>query len=538
MGIAYHRVPKSSRLLLDYIYNFDQVADFFTASPFSLSSYQELAEILEGLETPRRKLADILARQNRSFGSQSTVFENIERLKQKGTFAVVTGQQVGLFSGPAFTLYKALTAVRVAQWLSENGLPSVPVFWLATEDHDLEEVAQTAVLNEDYELVRFADQGERPSPRSPVGSVQLTSAITETLDRLERTLPAGGSRDSMMSDLRDFYSPGATWTESFARLMARLFGRWGVILVDSLDRELHQLSVRAYATALDRTAAARQLLLERSQRLESKRYHAQVHLTDDSTLLFVMRDGDRLPLRQNNSDFLLGDNETLSLADLNAWLEKDPLQFSANVLMRPVVQDSLLPTIAYVAGPSEIAYLGQAQALYETFGRPMPVVFPRASFTLVDARAQRFLDKYRLSVDDVWQGEEHLGRQIAMAGYAEGWAGRFDQSGQELSSLLERLQKDVETLDPTLLDTLKNVEEKMHYQMERLRGKLTRAALQRSELLSRHQQSLLQFLYPGKDLQERQVCGVYFLSRAGYDLLERILSEIQVDSSDHQILNY
>jgi len=208
------------------------------------------------------------------------------------------------------------------------------------------------------------------------------------------------------------------------------------------------------------------------------------------------------------------------------------------VLLRPIVQDMLLPTVAYVAGPSELAYLGQAQVLYAALGRPQPVAFPRAGFTLVDGRTQRLLEKYRLSVEDVWQGEEHLRRKIAAAAFSEGWSERLDQSERDLAGLLDRLRQDIEKIDPTLLDALKHAEEKMRYQMERIRGKLSRAALQRSELLTRHEQALLQFLLPHKDLQERRVGGIYFLGRSGYSLLDRLYERIQIHCSDHQVFNY
>ncbi len=538
MAISYNRVPGATPFFLDYLYHFDRVADFFTAPPFTISSYRALAGKLQAPAESRQALADVLTRQNRAFQSAPLVFENIGRLKQEGTFAVVTGQQLGLFSGPSFTLYKALTAVRLAQWLSENGLPSVPVFWLATEDHDLEEVAQTAVFDEDYALVALSDPGERPAPRSPAGVVKLTAVVSETLSRLEASLPPGGPRDSVMRDLRDTYQPGATWSESFGRFMARLFGRWGVILVDSYDRDLHELSARVYSKALDDPEHLRQRLLKRSKALTGKGYHSQVHVADDSTLLFHFHKGDRLSLHHSGGAFHLSPDVQFSDAEMKGKLKDDALAFSGNVLMRPVLQDTLLPTVAYVAGPSELAYLGQAQAIYELFGRPMPVVFPRAAFTLADARTHRLLEKYHLSPEDVWHGAEGLGMKIAAAGFSEGWSERFDKTEEELARLLAGLAKDIEALDPTLLDTLKGTEEKMKYQLERLRGKLARAALQRSELLTKHQRALLQFFYPDQDLQERRVSGVYFLARAGYGLLDSILSQIQVDSSEHQILQY
>jgi len=537
-SVPYSRVPHASPLFLDYLYHFERVAQFFKASPFEASSYTSLATRLRESSTPRREIADILTKQNHAFGCVEPTFANIQRLSEPGTYAVVTGQQVGLLSGPAFTLYKALTAVRLAQFLTEQGLPSVPVFWLANEDHDLEEVAEVAIYDEEYHLVSLSDHGDRPAPRSPVGQVRLTSDISAALDRLEAGLPPGEPRDRLLLDLRETFQPGATWSQAFARFLARLFGQWGVILLDPLDEAVHRLSVKVYQQALRGAAELRARLLERSGALVRHGYHAQVHVAEDSTLVFVARDGNRVPVHQRDGECWVDGTERASLAELQAWLDDRPLDFSPNVLLRPVVQDVLLPTLAYVAGPSELAYLGQAQVLYEAFGRPQPVVFPRAAFTLVDRRIQRWLEKYRLAIEDVWEGEEHLSRKIAAAGFAEGWSERFEQSERELAQLIDRLQRDVEKLDPTLLDTFQHVKEKMKYQMERLRGKVSRAALGRSELLSRHEQFLLRFLMPHRDLQERRISGIYFLGCAGYELLDRLLARIQTHSSDHQILTY
>ena len=543
-AIPHARVPKSSALLLDYVDHFERVAPFFGGAPFETASYQAVAAALEGFETPRAQLASILTEQNQALGGGDATLANIRRLREPGTFAVVTGQQVGLFSGPVFTLYKALTAVRLAQSLSERGMPCVPVFWLATEDHDLEEVAQTAALDGADELVELRDHGVRPAPRSSVGRVVFSDEIITALDRLEKALDAGGSRDELLLDLRACYQPGVAWGQAFGQFATRLFRRWGVVMVDALDESLHQLSAPTYESAIDAAPDLRVRLLARSQALVSAGYHAQVHVGEESTLLFLAQDGNRTAVRQQGREgkgFVL-DSETgpveLSVGDLKACLRDHPGRFSANALLRPVVQDTLLPTLAYVAGPSELAYHGQSQTLYSSFGRPQPVIFPRASFTLVDTRARRLMEKYHVGVEDVWQGEEHLGRKIAAAGFAEGWSERLDQSEHDLTELLARLRTDIETIDPTLLETLKHVEEKMKYQMERLKGKITRAALDRSALLARHQQELLHFVAPRRDLQEREICGACFLARAGYDLLDRLLAQIQTDTSYHQVLTY
>lgn len=537
-SIPYSRVPHSSTLLLDYLRQYDRVSRFFSGSPFQFSNYAALADKLDKLDTPRVELAAVLARQNRALGCSEPTFANIDRLSRSGTYAVVTGQQVGLLSGPAFTLYKALTTIRLSQKLTEQGVPSVPVFWLATEDHDLKEVGETTFLTTGYELVAVCDQGEHSGVRPSVGQVKLTAAIESVLKSLEDGLPSGEARDRLLQDLSECYRPGVGWGEAFGRFLARLLSRWGVIFLDPLDEQVHRLALPAYLLALREATALRDRLLERSSALVRSGYHAQVRVAEDDTLLFLERNGSRVAVHQQQGSFLLDGVEEVPLAELSARAERTPLAFSPNALFRPIVQDLLLPVIAYVAGPSELAYLAQVQAIHESFGRPMPIVFLRAAFTLLDLHTQRLMTKYRLSVEDVWQGDEHLRTRIGAASFADAWRDRFEQSEKDLVTLLERLRDDVAALDPTLLDFLTHTREKMTFQMERLKGKISRAALARSDLLARHAREISCSVAPHKDLQERQLSGVSFLGRAGYDLLDRLLEHIGTDASDHQVLVY
>ncbi|HLI34773.1 MAG TPA: bacillithiol biosynthesis BshC, partial [Terriglobia bacterium] len=312
-----------------------------------------------------------------------------------------------------------------------------------------------------------------------------------------------------------------------------------------LNEPVHRLAQGIYQKALHQAPHLRRLLEERSRQLIGAGYHAQVHVGEDSTLLFAARQGNREPIRQRGKDFYLEGRDALSPESLQTWVAERPLDFTPSALLRPIVQDSILPTVAYVAGPAELAYLAQSQAFYPEFGRPLPVVLPRASFTLADRRQQRLFEKYHLTLEDVWQGEERLRRKIASAGLGEDgrdgkerWAEHLDQAERALQEMLEGLQRDVEPIDPTLLDAARNAHEKMAYQLERLRGKISRAALERSEILKRHEQELLRFLLPDGHFQEREVGGVYFLGRVGYELLDRLLAQISRHCSDHQFLVY
>ncbi len=538
--IPQSKLPKTSALYRDFIDRFERVAGFFGAgSPFDPGSFRAVAAALDYPASVRAQVVRILTRQNQSYGASPETLANLRLLGDSGTRAVVTGQQVGLFSGPAFTLYKALSAVRMAQRLRDEGLAAVPIFWLATEDHDLEEVASTAVLDDDYRLVPLDDPGVRPAPHSSVGYVRLSDGVTQTLDRLEASLPRGESRERLLADLRETYVPGAGWGEAFARFLARLFGRWGVILLDALDPELHQLAAPLYVEAITDARELNGRLRQRSEALVKAGYHAQVHVDDESSLLFVSQDGNRTALRlARDGAFVLERDGRVTADDLRRIAQERPVDFSPNAIFRPLIQDRLLPTIAYIAGPAELAYHAQTAALYSAFARPQPVIVPRASFTLLDPRSERILDQYHLTVEDVWQEEEKLRRQIAARGFAEGWEPRLEQTEREIMRRLDAMEADIRALDATLLHAAARARGRVAHQFDKLKGKITRGAFARSEVLRRHEEALRAFLLPHGELQERRLGGIYFLGRAGYDLLDRLLPQISLDSACHHTVPF
>lgn len=483
----------------------------------------------------------MLAQQNRDFGCGEATLENIRRLESNNTFAVVTGQQVGLFSGPAFTLYKALTAIAQAKYLTEQGINCVPVFWLATEDHDLEEIATAAALSESGELASVTVAGERPAAGSSVGYARLSEDVAAALDCVEHAMPEGEARAAVMRDLRECYTSGATWGDAFGRFITRLFGRFGVILIDPLHETFRRIAQPVFLTALRETEKLRSLLEKRSSTLTAAGYHAQVHVAGDSTLLFAVSEGARTPITYREGRFYLNGHPPASPTEMESRFETAPLDFTPSALLRPVIQDTILPTIAYIPGPAELAYFAQASAIYSQFGRPVPVLLPRSSFTLAGRHEQRLMEKYHISLDDVWQGEEHLRRRIAAAGAGAGdarWSECMERGENELKQFLSDLAAGAEQVDPTLPDAVRNAGEKMLYQLDRLRGKISRAALERSELLARHEKTLMALLTPGGKLQERAVSGVNYLGRSGYELLDQLLTQIKPQCSDHQLFFY
>ena len=291
-----------------------------------------------------------------------------------------------------------------------------------------------------------------------------------------------------------------------------------MVLLDASDPELHRIAVPIYSAAIERAAELDDALLARGRELEAAGYHQQVKVTPSSTLLFTIRDGARVPVhrRANGSgaDFLVND-ETISQAELLGRIASEPEQFSANVLLRPVVQDYLLPTLAYVGGAAEIAYFGQVAVVYQALlGRGTPIL-PRFSATIVETKAQALLERYHLAVPEVFHGPDSVRETLAKHTLPPDLQSAFDRAGLSLQQSLGAIQRSLERLDKTLVEAATNAGSKMQHQLEQLRSRAARAELRQSEVLGRHAELLSNALYPNKVLQEREIGGVYFVARHG-----------------------
>jgi len=527
-------LPHSTRLFSDYLYHFERVRPFYSLDPFDGQSFSAAARTLDYPRERRNAVADVLAEQAQRFGASETARRNLERFRS-GAAALVTGQQVGLLGGPLFAVYKALTAARLADALSAQGLDCVPVFWLATEDHDLAEINHAFLLGRDYGLHRIEDPGEQPIAGAPVGEVRLSAAIAEQLESVIVSLPQSEASAAVAATARECYRPGTTFGEAFGRFMAALLSRYGVILLDPTHPALRRIASGVLRGAIESSDELQRALADRNKQLMKAGYHGQVHLSEASTLFFVSRDGRRTPVRRRNNEFLAGDNRH-SRADLLKQLEQRPEDFSPNVLLRPVVQDALLPTVAYVGGPAEVAYMAQASVLYEQLLGRMPVIFPRASFTLLDGRAAKLLARYNVTVPDVLSGSQKLRQKMAPELLAGELADAFSHYESTLEQLLAGLQTRVGDADSTLAGAAATSARKMRYQLSKIKGKAGRAAGRRSGQLESDAELLENLIHPRKSLQERVYSAVSFLALFGPSLFERLYERISPATKDPQVL--
>src|ERR1035438_75661 len=389
-------LPNTTRLFADVLYHPDKTAAFYQHPVRNLEAFQAAARQIEFSAERRAALIDALRVQN----PQSAA---LERLAEPGTLAVVTGQQVGLFSGPCYTIYKALHAVKLASWLSANGLPAVPVFWLATEDHDFAEVNHSWVFGADYQPRKL--EMRRAPVEQPAGDVALVAPPVRELRAAMHGLPFG---EEVADLVEETYRAGNTMGKAFSELVRRLLAQFDMLYVDPMLPAFRGLAAPAMRSAV---AAAEDLsagVLARNRALAEAGYHAQVHVEDHTSFVFLLENGKRFALRRTGDEYVHNSRRFTrqELMDRAAWL-------SPNAILRPVIQDSMLPTVAYVGGPAEIAYLAQSEALYRLLLGRMPVAVPRAGFTILDSRSAKLMERNHLSLGDFFHGETFLKERIA-----------------------------------------------------------------------------------------------------------------------------
>jgi bacillithiol biosynthesis cysteine-adding enzyme BshC len=514
-------LPGTTKLFADLLYHYDRVRQFYPNPPASFDSCLALSQtVTAGFPIDRRAaLVRALAQLN---GADNPM---LARLAEPGTVAVLTGQQVGLFSGPAYSVYKALTAVRVAQDLTAAGQPAVPVFWLASEDHDFAEVNHVWMQNAQGQPVRI--NGQTGANSGPVGAVVLENPPLDELRQTLADLPLGAE---VHAQIAKHYASG-TFASSFLGLMKDWLGRFGLLFVDPLDPAIRAIFSPLMAEAARLSTGLRGALLDRGKALTEAGYHAQVHVEPDSSLFFLLEDGQRKSLKFRNGEYTLKDRKWTpeELAGLGP-------QLSPNALLRPVMQDYLFPTVSVVGGPAELAYFAQSAVLYERLLGHMPVSTPRAGFTLLTARAQKLLNRHGLTVQQCWHGEEAVREAIAAHLVPASVTNAMGSAQTCTRDMLDFVAKQLENYDRTLVAALEKSRAKIQHQLGKIERKVARETLRRNERAAAEAAYLSHHLFPEKHLQERLYSFVPMLATYGEELFDRILDHIRIECVDHQVI--
>lgn len=537
-AIPFSAIPSVSKLFLDFVSDDSTAAAFYRRAGEDRIALREFAKTVAARRFERGALADALVAQNRAFGSSEKTFENIDLLRRPDTVAVVTGQQAGLFTGPLFTIFKALTTVRVADALRADGVPAVPVFWVASEDHDFAEVNHCNIVSRDGDIHQIRYAAHPSDSAQPVGRIVIGEEIGAQIASLESALAGEPFTAEVVSLLRSACAAGTSFSDGFSKVLAQLLRSYGVVLLDPLDPAIKELSKSAYISALEHAGEIAAGLVAQSDALERAGYHAQVRTSPDAVPLFLIENGRRTALeREGGCFFLKGQRQSCwSVRQLVARANEHPADFSPNVTFRPVVQDFLLPCVAYIGGPAEVAYFAQLNPIYSILGQPAPYVLPRASATLVDPQTKKTLDKFRLCVRDFFGGREEVERKVVERVLSGDIAEQFDRLTRVFDDEIDRLRDSLKEFDPTLASALESRRPKVHYHFDHIRQSYIRARAQRDDQVRRRLSAAVSVLFPHRNLQEREINIFSFVARYGFAVVDLIYQSIDPSGSNHQLI--
>ena len=528
--------PGFSRLFLDYCAGTAAARLFYSAGQSGMDS-QAGWKARPSLPAHWPELVALLGAQNASSTAEGTEGARALDALRQGAGAVVTGQQVGLFGGPLFTPFKAATALARARAATAAGRPHAAVFWLASEDHDFEEINHVTFPAR-RELRKLIYPAAQEAAR-PVGGIVLDERIIPLVEQAWELL----GPSEAMETLAEAYKPGSTFAQAFRTFYARTFAKQGLLVLDASVREAHRMGAPVLRAALERADELHAALTQRNAELVAAGYHAQVAVGGQNSLLFLIDEASeaRLALKRMppNADepaglwqaFSPSGRLSFSTADLVGILEAEPERISPSALLRPVFQDFLLSTSLTIGGPAEIAYFAQSAVLFERILGRMTPVEPRFSATLIEPAIAELLRQHELTLERVLEvcgpenaagGPTALGQLLAARAMPIEGKRKLAATGIALDAELTTLQEWMSELDEGLGRSAETAASKMRYQMSRLRTLAANFQLQREASLGRHAEAICQALYPGGALQEREHGAAYYFARYGFELAEEL----------------
>lgn len=540
-SLPFSALPHQSRLFLEYQSDPVSLRKFFPNAVHSatgLVSY--IPTVLGECEIERSLLCDALTEINERIGSTRETTGNIDLLRQPETVAIVTGQQAGLFTGPLYTIYKALSAIKMAQNLTASGTKAVPVFWAATEDHDFAEVSESFFVGASGDIVRCAYSPDAYIENQPVGSVEIDGGIEATIDEIFAQMPRTEFSADVRSVLSASWQNGATFGDAFLATLARLLGKYGVIFIDPMNAQIKRLCAPICAEAVKHADAITENVRVRSAELENTGFHAQVVVEENYFPFFWQADdGRRTALRKLRDGIYRAKDgkREFDLSELERIASDEPQRLISGVMLRPVVQDFLLPTACYFGGAAEIAYFAQNSEVYRVLNRPVTPIFHRQSFTIVEAKHRRLLDKFDLQFSGLFAGLEEIRLRLAETTIALDTARLFAEVEERINTELNRLDQNLSQIDSTVAANLVKRRRKIVYHIAALRKKAMLAQIRNDETLNRQLDSLFNSLLPKGALQERSVNVFTYLNKFGPGFIDWLYDAIDLEDKGHRIID-
>jgi bacillithiol biosynthesis cysteine-adding enzyme BshC len=534
-GVDVRRFPWIRPLSGEYAYNFDRIAALYAGDPTKPEAWRDVIGRVQAHPRKYQEIAAVLAAQQARRNAPPEARAAVAQLSNPNAVAILTGQQAGAFGGPMYTLLKTVTAVLLARRVAEEQhVPVVPIFWVDAEDHDWEEIAGCTVLDSNYRPRTITLEPPEGAGQLPVAALTLDERVEKTIAELTAALPSTAFTPSLVSGLRDAYRPGVGVAEAFARWIESVLGRLGLVVFESSDPAAKPLAAGVFAQELRNVGRTAALASAAGRAMAALGHAPQVEPQIDQPSVFHL-DGARIPIRRAGDAFVIG-NTTVDAATLVEQAERTPAQFSPNVLLRPIVQDTLFPTVCYVGGPSEMAYLAQLRGVYAEFGIPMPLIVARATATVVDSAAARFLRRYAVNLEDLQPQDESALNRVLQLQLPQSVEQAMREAGEALQSSMTRVAEALPELDPTLAGAARTTLGRMEHDLRGLQAKIIHAAKRRDETLRRQFTRVQSQVFPLGHPQERTLSVTYFLNQYGPSLVDRLLEELPLGMGQHWVL--
>ncbi len=538
MKISYQDLKHTTNLFRDFIYNFDKVNSFYAGDFRKLESFEKCLGALQKRTFYRNEIASILEKQNSEWGASKQTLANISYLKDSSSVAVFTGQQVGIFGGPLFTVYKAISVIKLAEELSAKLKTKViPLFWLATDDHDFLEVNHIYLLNPQSQVAKLEYHPQSEWQGKPMAKVVLDKTINDFLQALEVNLTQTKYRNEVLGKLFEYYKAGENLGTAFAKWLTTLLEKYGLILVNPADENLKRLAVPIFEKEIEQNGTLENILRETNSQLEQNHYHQQIK-KKENYLNILVDNGQRSTIRKEKETLVVdASGEKFSSQKLKELLKEKPNLFSPNVVLRPIVQSYLFPTLAYVGGPSEVAYFAQLKDLHKALNINMPVVYPRSALVLLEKKTLEILEKYKLDIKEILAPDiELVINQTVEKTLPADWEENFTETQLNIKRDFEKLEQAVIGIEPTLKETFATSKNKIDLELNKLKEKYFQAYKRKNNTIREQIYKLRNHLLPENELQERKFNIVYYLNKYGFGLIDFLYQNIEADEFEPQVL--
>ncbi len=520
-------LPIANRLTNDYLHGKADAMQFFTYAPYQMSSYTERLQWLKQHKIAhRQELADGLAEYNRAIGNDQAALSQIEKLRNDQTYVVIAGQQAGVLTGPLYTVHKAISLLQTAQKLqAELNVDVVPVFWIAGEDHDFDEINHVFVASEQSDLIKLKLEA-KPKGRLSASMLQFDENVyTSFVDQFFFRQPETEHSKELRQLLKQAAEQAKSPVEWFAKIMAKLFGKHGLVFVESSQPFIRCLEQPLFAKVIEQNEQIAGLVGRACDKMLSHGYTPQLEIDPQAANLFIYEQGERLLLERNGAAFRTKDQRiSYTREQLLALAADAPERFSANVVTRPLMQEFLFPTLAFIGGPGEIAYWAFYKEYFELFGLQLPVILPRTSITLLEGSIERKLAQFDLDIAtalvDLSGWKENW---LAKVSRDEGIASRFRETRQAIEQMYRPLVAAVQALDGGLKGLSEKNADKLLQQIDFLQERSERSIQQRHDISLRRLRQIEAALVPGGKLQERVYSVFSVLNTHGLDFLDRLV---------------